>query len=224
MRGAKDMSNNNLGCLGFVLRIFGIKPNENYEVIYPYSIRDDFLSPAERSFYMVLKQVLRDKYAIFVKVALKDIFFVKEKDFRERTLFNNKINLKHIDFLICSSDRIKPVMAIELDDASHNREDRQKRDYFINKAFEAAGLKLLRVENRKTYILGDIKEKIEVLLEANVVAPIQPVPEKNISVDIPVCPKCGIAMVLRTLQKGDNQGKSFYGCANFPKCRSIKEI
>lgn len=37
----------------------------------------------------------------------------------------------------------------------------------------------------------------------------------------PICPKCGAQMILRTAAKGTNKGKQFYGCPNFPKCRSI---
>ena len=38
------------------------------------------------------------------------------------------------------------------------------------------------------------------------------------------CPKCGEAMVLRTAKRGNNQGKQFWGCSRFPKCRTIKQI
>ncbi|MFC1818246.1 DUF2034 domain-containing protein [Thermodesulfobacteriota bacterium] len=38
--------------------------------------------------------------------------------------------------------------------------------------------------------------------------------------DIPSCPQCGNSMVLRTAKKGSNAGKQFWGCSNFPKCRS----
>jgi len=52
-----------------------------------------------------------------------------------------------------------------------------------------------------------------------------PIPEKiskqNMSI---LCPKCGAPMVLRTATKGDNKGKQFYGCSNFPKCREIINI
>ena len=34
-----------------------------------------------------------------------------------------------------------------------------------------------------------------------------------------VCPRCGSALVLRTVKKGDNAGKQFWGCSTFPKCR-----
>lgn len=38
------------------------------------------------------------------------------------------------------------------------------------------------------------------------------------------CPKCGAPMVKRTAAKGENAGKSFYGCSRFPKCRGIVPI
>ncbi len=37
-----------------------------------------------------------------------------------------------------------------------------------------------------------------------------------------VCPKCGRPMVLRTAKSGDNQGKQFWGCCGFPKCRAVR--
>lgn len=39
-----------------------------------------------------------------------------------------------------------------------------------------------------------------------------------------LCPKCGSVMVIRTVSKGSNKGKQFYGCSNFPKCRAIINI
>ena len=39
-----------------------------------------------------------------------------------------------------------------------------------------------------------------------------------------VCPKCGSIMIRRKASKGLNAGKEFYGCSNYPKCRSIINI
>lgn len=39
-----------------------------------------------------------------------------------------------------------------------------------------------------------------------------------------ICPVCGCPLVQRTVQKGTNMGKQFYGCSNFPKCRYIKNM
>lgn len=38
------------------------------------------------------------------------------------------------------------------------------------------------------------------------------------------CPKCGSSMVIREAKKGQNIGKKFWGCSNFPKCRAISNI
>ena len=38
------------------------------------------------------------------------------------------------------------------------------------------------------------------------------------------CPRCSADLVLRTATKGQNAGKQFYGCSNFPKCRYTNNI
>ena len=38
--------------------------------------------------------------------------------------------------------------------------------------------------------------------------------------DIP-CPKCGSAMVKRTVKRGEHKGRELWGCSTFPKCRGI---
>lgn len=38
------------------------------------------------------------------------------------------------------------------------------------------------------------------------------------------CPLCGGALVMRTATRGENKGKQFYGCSNYPKCRYVKNI
>lgn len=38
------------------------------------------------------------------------------------------------------------------------------------------------------------------------------------------CPRCGGFLVLRTVKRGAEAGKQFYGCSNYPKCRYTKNI
>ena len=42
--------------------------------------------------------------------------------------------------------------------------------------------------------------------------------------NLPSCPKCGASMVLRETKKGQNIGKRFWGCTEFPQCRGIVNI
>ncbi|MCW9051631.1 MAG: NERD domain-containing protein [Motiliproteus sp.] len=39
----------------------------------------------------------------------------------------------------------------------------------------------------------------------------------------PSCPKCSSPMVLREAKKGQNIGKKFWGCSQFPKCRAVMQ-
>ena len=39
-----------------------------------------------------------------------------------------------------------------------------------------------------------------------------------------ICPKCGGKLIMKTAAKGANKGNQFLGCANFPKCRYIKNV
>ena len=57
----------------------------------------------------------------------------------------SKINGKSVDFLICSNS-MKPIVAIELDDSTHNSPNRQKRDMFVNSIINNADIALLRFE------------------------------------------------------------------------------
>lgn len=45
---------------------------------------------------------------------------------------------------------------------------------------------------------------------------------EEVSAESQTCPRCGGILVLRVAKKGANAGNSFYGCANFPKCRYMK--
>ena len=41
---------------------------------------------------------------------------------------------------------------------------------------------------------------------------------------VPVCPRCGAQMVLRTGQSGARKGQKFWGCSNYPACRYTKNL
>lgn len=40
----------------------------------------------------------------------------------------------------------------------------------------------------------------------------------------PMCPRCGNPMVLRAAGRGDNKGKPFWGCREFPTCRGTRAL
>jgi predicted RNA-binding Zn-ribbon protein involved in translation (DUF1610 family) len=200
-----------------------IEEIEREEEEYPYRQREDFLSAGEYSFYMVLNSILGDLLVACPKVALKEIFFVsRPEDFYSAF---NRINRKHVDFVICIAKTMKPVFAIELDDRSHNRPDRMERDEFVDKVFRVAGLPLVHVPARNSYDTNELKRLFNQALRNtsayNEIRAVAKPPEPITPGQTPMCPKCGIPMVLRTARTGRNSGNRFYGCPNWPKCTEI---
>ncbi|MCC8069084.1 MAG: topoisomerase DNA-binding C4 zinc finger domain-containing protein [Ruminococcus sp.] len=48
--------------------------------------------------------------------------------------------------------------------------------------------------------------------------------QKAVESNAPKCPQCGAPMIKKLCQKGQNHGKSFWGCSNYPNCRAIINI
>jgi hypothetical protein len=122
---------------------------------------------------------------------------------------------------------MKPLLGIELDDSSHKRDDRQERDDFIDRVFQFAGLPLLRLPVQRDYNTREIAAQIVPILKDRLSIPVVASPQPEINKQdslIPLCPKCGIPMVLRTVSQGKHTGKQFYGCQNYPRCREMKPV
>jgi len=189
-------------------------------VEYPYLVRDDFLSPAELSFYLVLKSVVSETALICTKVSLGDLFYAKSGDHSKNRSYTNKIDRKHVDFLLCDPRTVRPLFGIELDDKSHQRADRQERDEFVQNVFLAARLPLVRIPVKHAYSVTELKLLLQPYLN-NSDIPAHPQPNSKDANSTPRCPKCGGEMILRTAKNGTNEGGKFWGCSGFPKCRGI---
>ena len=210
------------GCLTVILRILGIRvTNPDTVQSLPYSLRDDFLSPAERSFFGVLQLALGPKAVVFAKVRVADLLYVPRGEGRQS--YQNRISGKHVDFVLCAPDSLQPIAAIELDDASHSRADRIERDEFLDSAFAAANLPLVRFPAQRQYDVKSVAARIDELITQKKVessrSPVSPELSESKS-----CPKCGAVMVLRMANSGPNRGQQFYGCPNFPRCRGTLAV
>jgi len=120
---------------------------------YPYKITY-LLSKSESVFYNSLKPVC-DKYGYVIcpKVGLKDFIAVTSK--RDYLKWFRKISQKHVDFLICDKN-LRPIMAIELDDSSHELKKARKNDEFKNELYKRMGFPLIRVKAARFYRYQDI--------------------------------------------------------------------
>lgn len=220
--------NGNPGCLG---ALFGLgreggrgvqKPEAQRSEALPYRLRDDFLSPAEKSFHDVLTVALESRLVVCPKVNLADIFFVTRPN--ENTGARSRISQKHLDFLLCEPGTMKPVLGIELDDSSHSRPDRQERDAFVDGVFSVAGLPLRHVPARTGYSVPELVAMVAPYIgRERLVEPLPDI-ESMALPSVPQCPKCGVPMVPRTSGRGDTKGSRFFGCPHYPKCRQVVPI
>lgn len=123
-----------------------------------YEAQDSLLTKHELFFYRSLVPVVKELgYMICCKVRMADII-KPVYNTNWQTAFN-KISSKHIDFVLCDKKTMKPLLAVELDDRSHERFDRIERDNFVNIAFKDAGIPILHVKNS-----DDLKQKITKIL------------------------------------------------------------
>lgn len=192
------------------------------EIKYPYHLRDDFLSPAEQNFMQVLRRVTKDWALISPKVSLGDLFYAKTGDYSQNRIYRNKIDRKHVDFLLCDPMTLRPIIGIELDDKSHRRKDRQQRDVFVDGVFAAAGLPIAHVPVKHSYQVAQLDHFLQQkaqIAKSNVDSETHPASEAVEEAAEPKCPKCGSTMVLRTAARGQHKGNQFWGCSDYPRCK-----
>lgn len=78
------------------------------------------------------------------KVRLLDI--VEPRRGEDYMSLLGKIQSKHVDFVITDKDlRIKAIL--ELDDGSHDREDRKERDHFVDEILTGVGYTVIRTRS-----------------------------------------------------------------------------
>lgn len=133
---------------------------------YTYRAKEFFMTPAERDFLGVLESAMGERYQIFAQVHLSTIFDHKVIGQNWYGAFRH-INEKSVDFVLCDPVNLKPLLAIELDDKSHDEESRQLRDEEVNQIFEKADLPLLRIQNQGHFdqiqISRSIYEKLSLI-------------------------------------------------------------
>lgn len=123
------------------------------------------LSKAEEKFFFALLKAMGDEFHIWGKIRLADIIKPDATTREEYFRAFNRIKAKHVDFALIDKDTLDIICAIELDDKSHNREDRMARDEFVDAALRAVGIPILHFKVRSFYDPRIIKAEISRLFE-----------------------------------------------------------
>ena len=110
----------------------------------------------EKDAYSKLQPIAKELgYTVFAKVRVLDLIEPVEGNPKYKTFFY-KIQAKHVDFVLCDQKLVARYV-IELDDSSHEKQQRKQRDEFLNQALTSAGHKVIHVKA----ITEEIKEQLQ---------------------------------------------------------------
>lgn len=147
---------------GFARRMLGASRHA-----FPkYGLKDSLLTPGEKPFYAVLREAVGPRFAIMAKVRLEDVLIMPQmerddKDGRSKHWSaRGFVKSRHLDFLLCDPATLRPILAIELDDASHQRNNARHGDDVKNKALQSAGLPLMRVKTNRQYSVDEVRGRV----------------------------------------------------------------
>ncbi|WP_024862041.1 DUF2726 domain-containing protein [Ruminococcus flavefaciens] len=131
---------------------------ETPDNFFPYK-KKYILTKNEYYFYNNLKEIIAPlNLQILAKIRLADLIEVDtNKAGKEFMKYFGKIKSKHIDFAIV--DNMKVIMLLELDDNSHNKEDRKERDSFVNNALLTVGYTVVRTNGNLDIIKKALIDK-----------------------------------------------------------------
>jgi len=146
------------GCLlGFLANLFGT-PTQSSDAPPAVLPNKYFISNAERAFFHVLRQVVGTRGHILAQVSLRQLLYFPPA--QNRQVWLNRAAQRSLDFVICHPATLQPVVAIELDDATHARPHRQTRDDQVETLMRAAGIPLLHVLTSRTYNVAELAATI----------------------------------------------------------------
>ena len=130
-----------LFAFGVVYKFLDLKLSRiNYREAYQAR---QLLTKREQQEYLKLKQYADARgWLICPKVRLWDLIEPKRGAAKRQTLIN-KIQSKHVDFVLVDQS-MNLIGVLELDDSTHDRDDRKARDSFVRDALEGAEITMIQ--------------------------------------------------------------------------------
>jgi len=136
-----------------------ISENKKSKPLYNYKRKYFLISRPEHEFFDILVEVMGNKYYVFPQIHLSNILDNKIVGQNWKGAFRH-IDEKSVDYVICDKAYIKPLLAIELDDRTHEKEDRKERDAEVKRILDQVGLPFLIFENHGSFNKEEIKKII----------------------------------------------------------------
>jgi very-short-patch-repair endonuclease len=119
------------------------------------------LSENEKAWFKAIRSALPHAH-VFAQVALNQLVKAEGPKWRSA---KNKIDPRSIDFVLLNPD-LAVLLAIEIDDRSHQQEKRQADDAKKNKALHDADIPLIRFSATPVLAESEIKRRVVEVLTA----------------------------------------------------------
>ncbi len=125
---------------------------------YRYRRKNYMMTRREHDFFVLLQKAYGADYYIFPQVRLASFVDHEVKGQSWQGAFS-VIARKSVDYVICEKGYIRPLVAIELDDSSHDTYDRQQRDGLVQSILDDAHMPLVRFRHETT--IEHVKDKLD---------------------------------------------------------------
>lgn len=140
-----------------------VKPVKGDELpIWPFEPMP-IMTDTEVLFFAKLQQALPEYY-IFSQVQLSRIIKPSEDAGSDRSFWFNRICRQSVDYVIVARDAQTTLLAIELDDWTHDSQSRQKADEKKDKALASAGIPILRYHAEGMPSVAIVRRDIETVI------------------------------------------------------------
>lgn len=129
---------------------------------HDYAKVPQLLTPTELGFYQVLTDALPTEYTCMTQVALNRLIKVQKPRFGAawRDPRWNRIAQKSIDFVVVRRSDLRVMVLIELDDASHQKAQRQQRDTFLDTVCANINLPIIHIPVQSHYQRNELQMRL----------------------------------------------------------------
>lgn len=198
--------------------IFGDEKSKNWTAMLPNKQKNQFYNPVmqNKTHLKCMKKFVGDEIPLF-----SIIVFSERCELKNVTMYSEEIKVIKRDRTYAAVrdfwDKNPDVLSEEQIESLYAR---LKELTNVDAAIKSAHIENIE-KKYKTTSQEKRTESVEEVVEEDSTEELlkDEADENNM-----VCPRCGNILVLRTAKKGNNAGKSFYGCSGFPKCRYIQNL
>ena len=151
-----------LFCIGFViLTRRGSEAEARFE-------RKPLLSAWEAAVFEEITRQLQPGLHLCPQVRVADMLWVAADDASANRKASNRIRQWSVDFAVLDFKANRTILVIELDDRTHDRPDRKRRDLYLNEAMAKAGIPIARFRPKQPIRIGDLIDQMQIGVKENV--------------------------------------------------------